>query len=202
MNAAFLRMRCRALLVAATLAGGCTFLEPQPDTTRFYVLAALAEPAPEAPKSPALGIGPVQLPAYLGRFEMAYRSTTTEVRYVQGERWAEPLDEGVARVLSENVAALLGSDRVVVLPSLRRTDLDLEVPVEVLRFEPTADGQVTLVARWSVRDLATRRVLDSHESRIREPLEGDSGASRTNAMSRATLRLAEEIAAAVAAVPR
>ena len=105
-------------------------------------------------------------------------------------------------MLSENVAALLGSDRVVVLPSLHRADLDLEVPVEVLRFEPTADGQVTLVARWSVRDLATRRVLDSHESRIREPLEGDSGASRTNAMSRATLRLAEEIAAAVAAVPR
>jgi len=188
------------LWAAALGIAGCTVLAPQPDRTRFYLLAALAETPTtvRAASAAPVGLGPVRLPDYLGRLDMAARTGHTEIRYASDDRWAEPLEQGMTRVLAENLTALLGGRTVVALPNVLRRDVRFEVPVEVLRFEPDAEGAVVLIARWSVRDNAAATPLaESHESRLREPRiasDGDSGAS---AMSRAALRLAEEIAAQI-----
>lgn len=190
-----------ALATAATLAGmfsGCSILEPQPDLTRFFVLASLAEPATDT-SNLRIGIGPLALPDYLRRTEMARRDSETEVRYADTSRWAEPLEEGLARTLAENIALLVGTKRVLVVPAPIRSEPDVTVPIEVIRFEPTPDGDVLLIARWVVRWTGEEGESQVHVSRITAKPTGSSWKSRSRAMSRATLDLSREIADAIRA---
>lgn len=190
-----------ALAMAATLAGmlsGCSILEPQPDLTRFFVLASLAEPAADT-SNLRIGIGPLALPDYLRRTEMARRDSETEIRYADTSRWAEPLEEGLARTLAENIALLIGTKRVLVLPAPIRNDPDVTVPIEVIRFEPTPEGDVLLIARWAVRPTGHDGESRVYVSRITAKTSGSSWKSRSRAMSRATLDLSREIAEAIRA---
>lgn len=185
----------------ALTGAACAVLGPQPDLARFYVLEAMAEGAPGAAVATevVVGLGPVRVPDYLGRLEMAERASATELRYLGNERWAEPLDQGLARVLNENLRVRIGAGRIVPLPTMQRAGIRFEVPIEVLRFEAGPDAQVHLVAVWALRDTRTGEVVDERESRIAVPLVGPGGDARALAMSRAVLELAEEIAARIAA---
>lgn len=129
---------------------------------------------------------------------MAARVSATELRYSVNDRWAEPLDHGVARVMGENLGKLLGPRRIVSLPTVQRGTLRFEVPIEVVRFEPRAEGQVVLVARWALRDNRVGRVIEGRESQVGATLTGTTAEARATAMSLAVLRLAEEIAARIA----
>lgn len=191
-----------ASLLAAIvgLSSGCAVFAPQPDPSRFFVLESVAreEHDPAGPRGAAIGVGPVRVPDYLGRLEMATRVGTTELRYTINERWAEPLDQGIKRVIGENLAKILGPRRIVSLPTVQRGRLRFEVPIEVVRFEPTPDDDVVLVARWALRDVREHRVVEGRESRVRVELRGATPEAKAEAMSRATLRLAEIIAARIA----
>lgn len=177
----------------ALVVGGCTFLGPVKDTSRYYTLTPRPMPAARA-GGPPVALMPVELPAYLDRNEVAVRVSDTELRYVPTERWAEPLEQNVTRVLSQNLGAALGSDRVVspatsigLVPAP-----DFWIEVIVVRFESTTDGTAHLTARWAVRDGA-RKVL-----RIRQSQHEHQAAASTEggvqALSATLGDLADEIA--------
>ncbi len=189
--------RFAAVVLACTsLASGCALLRPQPDETKYFVLSPLAEPTGKS-FDRVVGVGPFFFPDYLGRPQIARRKTPNQMRYAPDRYWAEPLDENFARVVSENIGILLGTEKVVTLPAQRRTNLDVEVAIEVLRFEPTHENEVSLFARWLVRAGKDRHFVTARESRIREPLDGDTGNAWARGMSRAALQLSQEIAAAL-----
>lgn len=194
-----LRLLVGALALGG-LASGCAFLRPLPEQTKYFVLTPLAPLAPAGSKL-RIGVGPFIFPDYLGRPQIARRKTPNQVRYTPDRYWAEPLEQNFARALSENLGLLLGTERVVILPFLRRVELDAEVAVEVLRFEPTHENEVVLVARWAVRAGSDRHHVATQESRIHEPLDGTTGNAWARAMSRATLRLSQEIATELQGLP-
>lgn len=193
--------RCLAAVALALTTSGCSILEPRPDLTRFYVLTTLAEPAGELDSNIRVGIGPLLLPDYLQRYEMAHRNSATELRYADTERWAEPLLDSVGRTLAENVALLVGTKRVMVLPAPIRGEPDVTVPIEIIRFEPMPDGRINLVARWIVRtgDAADGELPQVQLSQFHETPQDDSWSSRSEAMSRAVLALSREISEAIRA---
>jgi uncharacterized protein len=87
--------RLALVLLGASLIGmaGCASTQP----SRFYVLTDLAsvESPPQvttAGQGPAVGVGPVTLPKYLDRPQIATRAGRHELAYDEFERWAEPLD--------------------------------------------------------------------------------------------------------------
>src|SRR5262245_11281949 len=85
--------------VGLTLAGCMSVADP----TKYYVLSATEprEPAPTAAASGvAVGVGPVLIPSYLDRVQIVTRSASGEVDVAKYERWAEPLESGVAQVLA------------------------------------------------------------------------------------------------------
>jgi uncharacterized lipoprotein YmbA len=179
--------------VLALVVGGCTFLGPVKDASRYYTLAPRPMPAARA-GGPLVALMPVELPAYLDRNEVAVRVSDTELRYVPTERWAEPLEQNVTRVLSQNLGAALGSDRVVspatsigLVPAP-----DFWIEVIVVRFESTTDGTAHLTARWAVRDGARKvqRIRQSqHEHQAAASTEGG-----VQALSATLGDLADEIA--------
>ena len=90
-----------------------------------------------------MGVGPVVVPVYLDRPALVVRVGGDEVRLSSDHHWAEPLKDGVARVVAENLSAMIPTDSVVVFPWRTPWVVAYRVTMEILRF----DGP--LGARWS-----------------------------------------------------
>lgn len=159
-------MRWRtALLWAPLLVAGCVSSPP----AHFYVLTPVAQQA-QAPRSELiLGVGPVRLPAYLDQPQMVKRITPNRVAMEEFERWGAPVQQEVVRVLAQNLTELLGTARVVTHPWEGAIPLDLQVTVEIRRFDPAPDGEVHLDAVWSVFAGDGRRLLAMNRSSVSAP---------------------------------
>ena len=188
----------RLLVVGALgLAGaGCLGRSP---AVRVYTLAPVAAPTPppaSASAGPVIGLGPVTLPGYLDRPQIVTRRSADELALGEFDRWGEPLDEAVPRIVGENLAALLGTERLAAFPWTRARGVTHQVTVEVLRFDGPLGGPVTLEARWRLLDPTGRELL-VRRSTVREPAGGGDHAALVAAMSRALGALSRELADAV-----
>ena len=64
-------------------------------------------------------------------------------------RWAEPLDMGIARTLSDDLAARIPTERVLAFPWRGSGQaIEYKVVVAVLRFDGQPGGGVVLDTRW------------------------------------------------------
>lgn len=184
-------------------AAGCSFLAPQPDTSQYFVLAPITEaaapPTDDSMRDVIVGIGPLRLPDYLLRYQIATRVAPNRLVFAESERWAEPIENNFARVLSQNLVCLLHTERVVTLPTYIATPLTYEVPMEVVQFEREAGGRVTLWARWAVQDATTHGILHAAESQLSAVAEGPAMDAAVAAQSRVLADLSREVAAALRA---
>lgn len=190
-------MRAALILVVVALSGACSW---QSAPVHFYVLAGakgspVTASATPAERGPAIGVGPITLPRYLERNNIVTRQDT-ELVVAEYDRWAEPLSEGVPRLIAADLSTLLGTERIVMFPWPVGKTVDQQVVVEVLRFEGTSGGDVVLEARWRILGPDKQEVLLRH-SVVREPDGGAGYPALVAAMSRSVGVLSREIAAAV-----
>jgi hypothetical protein len=197
-----MKRRARYLTLAALAAGlllaGCAATTP----TRFYTLSSLVVPPGEAAKGLphlAVGVGPVTLPEYLNRPQIVTRAGSNRIILADFDSWAEPLDGLFARILTENLSLLLGTDDVVPLPLRRTIRLDYDVEVSVTRFDVDSAGHAVLDARWVVYRDADGERVHSARSTIVEPAPTDDQAAGVQALSQALGDLSRQIAAAITA---
>jgi uncharacterized lipoprotein YmbA len=195
-------MRARQLLAAVfmgLIAAGCAPKQPPPSFYMLSVSAPTVQPGFE--QGVRVGLGPVELQAYLNRNQIVSRDTTTKLRVSEQHVWAEPLKEGFTRVLLTSLGLALDSNRIYALPMRQQRPLDYRVPIDVLRFDGTlgAGNEVVLGVRWSVISGNGRDVLVTKVSRIVETIGGDDMQAFVEAQSRAVDRLAVEIASAIKA---
>src|SRR4029453_7715978 len=111
-----------------------------------------APPASAGQRDLTLAVGPVTGPPYLYPPPIATRTSRAKPPLADFEQWAGPLTDTIARVLSEDLALLIPTERVVIYPWPRTIDPDYQISVEVLQFERGPGNQVVLAARWSLLD--------------------------------------------------
>lgn len=195
----------RLALVAVLLAGCGSVLAPRPDRTRYYMLSQSPtenlQVQPVSPRDLVVGIGPLRLPDYLARSERVVRLGDNQLRFMQEERWAEPLEAGIGRVLLQGLTIRLPDARILNLPTLSSLPRTYDVPVEVLSLLSTANGDAELHARWSIKPSGKKDILLVGETRLIEPARGDDAAAAVAALSRALDRCSEEITAAIVRLP-
>ena len=171
------------------------------DPTKYYVLSPTSPRnlAPTADASSlAVGVGPVLIPGYLDRVQIVTRDANDEVAVATYDRWAEPLDGGIAQVLADNLGAYVGSERIAVFPwrgGIARL-LDYQVAVVVLRFDGWPGRQATLDVRWRLvgrdgKELALRR------STLNEPIAGEGYQPLVRGLNQLLSTLAGEIASEI-----
>jgi uncharacterized protein len=191
------------VVVCAAIAAlaACSPLAPQPDRTEYYVLSPIgAANTATASSVPAgelsIGLGPINFPGYLKRPEVVTRSAPNKLEVSDQNRWGEPLDQDFARVLSEDLAELLGTQRIYRFPRYANSRIDYQVEVQVLSFETSTDRKSQLVATWTIRNPKDGRELYTGQSSFSNPVEkGDVGPSA--ALSSDLASLSKEIAAQV-----
>jgi uncharacterized protein len=185
--------------VALLLAAAC--LEPRAVRMRFYTLPEAPAAGAEGRPLPSLGLGPVTLPAYLDRPELATRASPERIAYSGEDRWASPLADQVWRALAEDLRTRVPVGAVVPWPWPREQAPPLGVAVEFRAFEPGPDGAAVLEARWTLSPGAGGPPLASGSLRVREEPATRDAEGAVGALGRALGALSRDVAAAVAALP-
>jgi len=157
-------MRPVIAVIAALLLPAC--LGPRVDASRYFTLPAAGPPAAGTPVA-SLGLGPVTLPPYLSRPEVATRLGPEQIGYSTTDRWAAPLEDLAVQALGEELRARLPARDLLRWPWPLGTPPEVTASVEFLRFEGDAAGGATIHARWTV---STRgRPPVTGETRLHEP---------------------------------
>ena len=190
--------RILILLVAAALFAlvGCGATTPPPT---FY---QLEEPASTMlsglERGIAVGVGPVNMPAYLDRPQIVTRAAAHRLELSEFNVWAEPLMESIPRVIIVNLSNMLQSTRVFLLPR-RDTAIPLSyrVTLAIARFDGKLGGDVQLVARWIMYKGEGEYPLMTKVSIIAEASGGSGYENLITAQNRALKKLSQEVADAI-----
>jgi uncharacterized lipoprotein YmbA len=188
------------ILGTSLMVGGCA---SQP--SRFYLLSALpntetAALATSGEQAATIGVGPVTLPRYLDRPQIITRTSPYEFKLAEFDRWAESLDTNFTRVLAENLALLIPTARVAVMPWPRATTMDYQIIVDVTHFLSQVGGESLLIADWILFKGEGQQVLLTEKSRVSAPAGGQDYAAMVAAMSQTVASLSREIATGIRGV--
>lgn len=155
-------------MLCVTFLASCATSQP----TRFYSLAAIedagARDATGARET--VGVGPVDLPRYLDRPQIVSRDGRYRLRLADFDNWAEPLENSVPRVLARNLTMLLATKDALVLPRRSQERVDVEVAIEILRFDFEPGDAAVLTARWEISRRSSDVPAEIATVTIREPL--------------------------------
>jgi uncharacterized lipoprotein YmbA len=160
-------------------------------------LPTLTDASPEATagkRDLTIGVGPVTLPPYLDRPQIVTRASRVKLDLGEFDQWAASLQDGIIRVLAENLSLLIPTDRVVLYPWSRTTVPDYQVTVEVMQFDAGPGGEVILAARWQILT-ADEKELVMRKSRLTVAAGSHEYEAMVTAMGRALDALSREITA-------
>ena len=124
----------------------------------LYSLEKMPQPVADLPDIGIL-VGPVRLPMYLERSDIVTRAGLNAVQIADFAEWAGPLQENFPRVLAENLAVLLSTDRVGIFPGSFSGTFDYNVSLYVTRFDGMLGDKAYLRARWSILGNQRKKVL-------------------------------------------
>ncbi len=187
-----------ALLAIIVAVGACSSTQP----STFYTLSSLRTSSAAKPVSAngalAVGVGPITLPQYLDRPQIVTRNSPNRMDLAEFNKWAEPMGDIFARVMTENLAILIGSQNVVSLPRRRLVPLDYQVEIDISQFDTEASGRTVLAARWSLFDKDGDEPLLTRNSVFTDnAANAQSYDSVVASMSRTVEALSREIAEAI-----
>ncbi|MFH0813747.1 MAG: PqiC family protein [Pseudomonadota bacterium] len=188
------------LAIAVLIAGGCARTQP----SRFYLLQSLPVSTTGSSVSlnqqaMAIGIGPVEFPKYLDRPQIVTRTSESELKLSEFNRWAEPLQDNFTRVLAENLATLLPTDRIDIFPFRDNQAITCQVLVEVISFGGDPGGNAVLSAWWTILGEGGNKELITRKSTVSVPASGKEYDAMVSAQSKAVGKLSEEISSAIKA---
>ena len=164
----------------------------------FYTLTAAQKlPQQESRLSEkiSIGVGPVTIPPEMDRPQILMRSPENQIKLSEFERWAAPLQENIASILSANLSILLHTERVI--PGIHQNLFPIthHVVLNINRFDGYLSGEVVLDATWSILKSGQSEPLVVKRSVISEAVQQDTYADLVAAHSTALAKLSREIAA-------
>ncbi len=141
------QMRLPGLAIVAFILASCAAREPFP---RFYVLTPTSDLIGSHRGGTTVFVRRVEVPAYLVRLGLVTMRGGSQADYAETARWAEPLDQGVARAVAENLNRRAGITAFGFSPGAPPGPHRYDVQIRLERFEGTDSGDVVLAARWEL----------------------------------------------------
>tara|TARA_Y100000588_G_C14280492_1_gene936850 strand:- start:11747 stop:12310 length:564 start_codon:yes stop_codon:yes gene_type:complete len=182
------------------MTGGCIDLDPKLDPTRFYVLT---EPTPIKAsgilKTLNVGLLIIEMPDYLKTSKIVLRREGSEITYSEFNRWAEDLEQGIARVLYSHLANKLPGVKISRFPWSAPTELDYRVKIRLTRFDGVRGGLVAIHAGWSIVGKGGETV-DSGDFRFNGMWNGTKYGTLVSELGTGLAQLSDEIGVAISKV--
>jgi uncharacterized lipoprotein YmbA len=188
----------RKILFAAIILtqAGCLSVPDSP-SPRLYMPHSLDKAQAvqkfDFPAGVIIGVGPVKIPEYLNRPQMITRQKDNLVSLAQFDRWAEPLDLAMLRLLTENLAIFLPEASIVKFNWNIYTPVKYQLTVDVIEMEANLDKDFLLLVRWSVFDLETKGIIMTKRAEIIQPVEPHNYFGFCEALSLSYITLSRQI---------
>jgi len=160
--------------------------------TRFYSLSALP-PAPDAGNNALrIGIGPVEIPRLLNRPQIVTRKNNNEVSMSERHQWGGAYKEEIIQTLTDNLAALLKTERIERYPWRFGFKPAYQVRIDLEQLDGQPGAEVLLKARWRLirdnREVVVKRAI------IRQKVAGKDFSAYIKTQSGALAELSRQIA--------
>jgi uncharacterized protein len=167
---------------------------------RFYTLDSTATPDGAPAAHISVAVGPVSVPASVNQPQFVVQVASNRVELDEFNRWAAPLNDGIARAVAGDLVVLLGTPDVATSPMANFSPA-YSVAINVQRFESTRNRGALLDAVWAVHQ-TKGGAMRSGRTVVQEAAQGDSYDALAAAHSRALARMSGDIAAAIRAEAR
>ena len=185
------RPRARAILLAlVAFVAGCAS-----PPSRFYTLSATAASG-GPPSKLTIAVGPVSVPAAVDQPQIVVSTSANQVTFDEYNRWASPLQDNLARVVADDLVAILGTPRVTLFPQPLNAEVDYRVQIEVRNFESVPGTSASMDAVWTVRRTKGGK-SETGRTSARESVQDAGYDALAAAHSRGVARMSADIAAAV-----
>ncbi len=195
-SCAVMGVACLALVLSSCMS------VPNSPTPRFYMLQAVdgnkvskkINTAPDV----VIGVGPVKIPEYQDRPQIVTQDKEKMLKFAQFDRWGEPLDLGMTRLIRENLAVMLPEAKFTLYPWNSSVPVKYQVVVEIVQLDSDLDKDLFIVAQWLVIDVQNTKTIIIKRSEFRQSIvpQNYSGLAKTLGMACASL--SSEIAEALA----
>ncbi len=185
-----------SFLVGMVWLAGCTGKSPKSD---FYALGATPASGPAATLSPdmAIAVGPVTIPAELDRKQIVTRDAGNRLIMAELSRWAGPLQDNIAAVVSANLATRLGTEKVAPHNREGLFPFTHHVVLNINRFDGNLQSEVLLDVTWSLKKNGVSTPLHVTRTEIREPVETPDYEGLVAAQSKTLAKISALIADAI-----
>ncbi|HBC89636.1 MAG TPA: hypothetical protein DCZ94_22080 [Lentisphaeria bacterium] len=166
-------------------------------SSKFYTLSSTAKGDGKSVADCSVAVGPVSIPAEVDRPQFTVLIAPNRVGIDEFNRWAEPLDSNIARVVAGDLAILLGTTQVVAVP-LANFDPNYRVTIDIQKFESAPGKSVQIEAVWVIRKGAAGLPVSGRTS-VTEQVTEEGFDVLAAAHSRALAKVSSDIAAAIRA---
>jgi uncharacterized lipoprotein YmbA len=185
-------MRLTLLALVAAAALGCASAP-----ARFYTLNSTATPSGAPMTHTSVMIGAVSVPAAVDQPQFVVEVASNRLQVDEFDRWAAPLNDGIAHAVAGDLEVLLGTPDVAAAP-FANFDPAYTVTIEVQRFASIPSEAAVIEAVWTVHKSAGGETR-SGRSATREAVQGDSREALAAAHSRALAQMSGDIATTIRA---
>lgn len=143
-----------AALSASLLLGACS--TPQPE--HFYTLSGGSDTQPAKPVRYYVEMLAVSVPQQVSRNQFVVTAPSGRIELLEQQRWAGPLAGEIGQALSTAVTGDLGAIDVFRTPYPDKLPV-YRISTNVQRFESVMNQYALIDAVWSVRELASNKVV-------------------------------------------
>lgn len=189
-------------LIFSSLLSGCLSVPDSP-SPRFYLLQAIdntqASQKFDIAPGMIIAIGPVKIPEYQNRPQIVTQNKDKTLNFAQFDRWGEPLDVGIARLMIEDLAPMLPAAGIEMFPYNFAIPVRYQVILNVLQLDSELAKEMVFVVQWSIIDLENKQMMLMKKSQFRQPIGPPNYAGLAKALSAACASLSSEIAESLAA---
>jgi len=188
-------------LCLALVLSGCISAKNSP-TPRFYMLQAVYENQVSKKMNIAsdvvIGVGPVKIPEYLDRPQIVTQDKEKMLKFAQFDRWGEPLELGMTRLIRENLSVMLPEAKFTLHPWNSSIPVKYQVVVEIVQLDSELDKDLFLAAQWLVIDTQDTKTMIIKSSEFRQSIVPQNYSGLAKTLSMACASLSSEIAEALA----
>ncbi|MGD0551308.1 MAG: PqiC family protein [Sedimentisphaerales bacterium] len=195
-SCAVMGVACLALVLSSCMS------VPNSPTPRFYMLQAVdgnqVSKKTNIASDVVIGVGPVKIPKYQDRPQIVTQDKEKMLKFAQFDRWGEPLDLGMTRLIGENLAVMLPEAKFTLYPWNSSVPVKYQVVVEIVQLDSNLDKDMFLVAQWLVIDVQNAKTLIIKRSEFRQSVIPQNYSGLAKTLSMACASLSSEIAEAIA----
>lgn len=165
-------------------------------SSQLYLLSANAttQDTEMADHDIHIGLGPIEFPAYLNRSQIVIMTSDNSLRTAEYHRWAEPLETNFARVLAQNLNTALPGADISTFPRLNSKQVDVQVRINVLRFDTDSSNVARLNVRWELIDKNKDMLHPAQSREYVKPASSNNYEALVQALSECVTEFSYELA--------